>query len=143
MIIDSMKVDGKLYYLGSPYSKYPGGLDVAFQHVAKLTADLMKVGITAYSPITHTHPIAIHGNINPLDYNIWLPFDHVMMKVCDAMIVARMSGWAESYGVGWEIEQFEKMCKPVIHLDVDYHGWGPCEPYFSALEDRVSGDDSE
>lgn len=109
---------GKLYYLASPYSKYHLGINAAFQHVAKLSADLLRAGITVYSPVAHTHPISQYGHIDPYNHDIWLPFDSVMIDVCHGALVARLNGWDQSYGVKWEIEQFVKAGKPVIHLEV-------------------------
>jgi hypothetical protein len=106
-----------LYYLGSPYSKYPNGINAAFRDVAQLAARLLMKGYIVYSPIAHTHPIAIYGGINPLDHKIWLPFDQKMIVVCDAMIVARMDGWKDSFGIGEEIKMFEAAGKPIYDVD--------------------------
>lgn len=102
-----------LYYVASPYSKYARGIESAFQDVSKACADLMRQGVAVYSPIAHTHPIAIYGEIDPLDHSIWMPLDHHMMKAADGCIVMMMPGWEGSYGVGIEIETFEKAGKPV------------------------------
>jgi hypothetical protein len=40
-----------------------------------------------------------------------------MMDASDCLIVARMKGWDESYGVKHEIEFFAREKKPVIHID--------------------------
>lgn len=107
------------YYLATPYTKYPGGIEIAFQHACHVAAGLLKDGYKAYSPIAHTHPIAIYGGMDPLDHKIWLPFDEAMMRSCNAIIVAKMSGWADSYGVKHEIETFTKAGKPLFYLEIN------------------------
>ena len=106
-----------LIYLATPYSKYPGGLQKAFEDASKLAARLLVNHIKVYSPIAHTHPIAIYGELNPLDHSIWLPFDEAIMRVSQALLVAEMEGWKESYGVYQEIKIFTRDGKPVHYLN--------------------------
>ncbi len=106
----------ELIYVGTPYSKYPGGIEEAFKDACKLTARLMGEGLKVYSPIAHTHPLAIYGELDPLDHAIWLPFDAAMMHKSDAMIVAMMSGWESSFGIRHEIQTFVEAYKPIIFL---------------------------
>lgn len=106
-----------LVYLATPYSKYKPGIELAFQHASALAAALLKLGVKVYSPIAHTHPLAIYGNIDPLDHSIWIPFDEAMMKACGALVVARMEGWQESRGIAHEIKFFKKRGKPVFYMD--------------------------
>lgn len=103
----------KLVYLGSPYTKYEAGLDAAFRDVSAFAAMLLQDGVRVYSPIAHTHPIAIYGNLDPRNHDIWMPFDQAMMDAADAMCIADMSGWRESYGVQFEIAYFRAAGKPV------------------------------
>ncbi len=105
-----------LCYLATPYSKYPKGVDQAFKDAANLAGSLLKLGVSVYSPICHTHPIAIYSNIDPLDHEIWLPFDHAMLDVCGVLLVAHMDGWKESRGIAYEIEYFTKYGKPIYDL---------------------------
>lgn len=118
MTIDEMKIYD-LIYVATPYSKYPMGIEAAWIDACKLTADLMKRGLKVYSPIAHTHPLAIHGGIDPLDHSIWLPFDASMMKKADALLVAMMPTWEKSRGIQEEIVAFLEMNKPVIYLDLE------------------------
>lgn len=106
-----------LIYLATPYTRYVGGITLAFERASSLAADLIKRGLNVYSPIAHTHPIAVYGNIDPLDHGIWLNFDAVMMTKADALMVAKLHGWTESYGVRHEIEQFKSVGKPIFYLD--------------------------
>lgn len=107
-----------LCYLATPYSKYKGGnLDLAFQDAAALAASLLIEGIKVYSPIAHTHPLAVYSHLDPLDHAIWLPFDEAMMEAADALIVAHMDGWEESFGIAHEIKKFAADGKPIFDLD--------------------------
>jgi hypothetical protein len=103
-------------YVATPYSKYDGGIEAAWLEACKVTADLLRRGICAYSPIAHTHPIAIYGRIDPLDHDIWLPFDAAMMDAATECYVIEMPGWHQSKGVLHEIERFKSQGKPVRHF---------------------------
>lgn len=106
-----------LVYLATPYSKYRFGIEHAFRDASALAAKLLKLGVKVYSPIAHTHPLAIYGSIDPLDHGIWLPFDEAMMTASHALIVAQMQGWRDSKGVLHEIKFFAEQRKPVFYLD--------------------------
>lgn len=107
-----------LIYVGTPYTKYPAGIEAAFIDACKFTAKLMKAGLRVYSPIAHTHPIAIHGGIDPLAVNdIWIPFDKAMMAKSDAMIVAEMETWEQSGGIQHELDTFAEAVKPIYYID--------------------------
>lgn len=106
-----------LYYLATPYSKYPQGITHAYLDACCLAARLLQAGMVSYAPIAHMHPIAIHGHIDPLDHSVWLPFDEVMMSRCDELLVARMEGWDESQGIAHEIAFFRRAGKPVRFLN--------------------------
>jgi|GEM_PF-1391241 len=108
-----------LVYLATPYSKYPFGRDQAFKDAAALAAVLLGEGVKVYSPIAHTHPLAENSHLDPLDHSIWLPFDEAMMEACDALVVAHMPGWMDSFGVNHEIKHFQSAGKPVFDMDPD------------------------
>lgn len=113
----SDQINGALAYLATPYSKYEPGIEQAFIDAAKLAALLLRAGMKVYSPIAHTHPLAVHGNIDPLDHAIWMPFDEAMMTAADVLLVAHMQGWQESFGIAHEIKFFEDAGKPIFDLD--------------------------
>lgn len=106
-----------LAYLASPYSLYPHGLQAAFEEASRISAKLLIAGVKNYSPIAHTHGLAIYGNLDPMDARIWFPLNDTMMAICDVLIVARMPGWSESVGVAREIEHFRDRRRPIYGLD--------------------------
>lgn len=127
MNIDALK-KFDLIYVGSPYSKYPGGIELAFIDVCEMIGDLIRSGLSVYSPIAHTHPIAIHAGIDPLDHSMWMHFDGAMMAKSDAMIIAMMDGWDASSGIQLEIDAFNRARKPVFlvsQFDLSCDVWLP------------------
>ena len=106
-----------LVYLGTPYTKFPDGIEAAFIAAAQITAALLRRGVKVYSPIAHTHPVAVYGRIDPLDLSIWLPFDEAMMARSDALLVAQMESWEISKGLAHEVDYFLTHDKPVLYLD--------------------------
>lgn len=107
----------KFWYLGSPYSKHPKGIFIAFSEVCKNAALLIDAGVPVFSPIAHTHPIAKLGKMDPYDHGIWMPADAPFMNLAHGMIVLKLSGWAESFGLGCEISHFEEAGRPVVYMD--------------------------
>lgn len=105
------------WYLATPYSKFPAGLDAAHACACKATAKLIAAGVPVYSPIAHTHPVAVHGGMDPLDHKIWMPADKPMMVAAHGLIVLMMATWDDSYGISVEIKEFTAAGKPIIYLD--------------------------
>lgn len=106
-----------LAYLATPYTRYPAGPYAAFVHACELAARLIRAGVHVYSPIAHSHPIALHGAIDPLDQAFWNDVDAVMLDKCDTLLVAHMDGWEQSSGIRHEVETFERHRKPIFDLD--------------------------
>ena len=103
------------WYLGSPYSKYPGGRAMAHMEVCRNVALLIKAGVHVYSPIAHTHPVAEFGNINPFDHDIWLPADQPLMDAAKGLIVLQLDGWDNSFGLQCELDEFTQ--RPVVYME--------------------------
>jgi len=106
------------WYLGTPYSKYPRGIQAAYEDACLQQALLIKAGIPVFCPIAHTHGPAIHGGIDPLDHNIWIPADAPFMQAAKGLIVCKMEGWRDSYGLTVEVDYFINHRKPVFYMDV-------------------------
>lgn len=107
----------KLVYLATPYSKYHTGLENAANDAAKITAKLLADGVSIYSPIVYTHQVAIHGNLDPLNHSLWLPFDQPFLDASECLCVAKMQGWDESFGINFEITDFKAKNKDIWYLD--------------------------
>jgi hypothetical protein len=112
------------WYLATVYSKHPNGLEAAHVMAARAAADLLRLGVTVYSPICHTHPIAMIGGLDPLDHAIWLPADAPFMRAARGLIVLKSPGWESSFGIGEERKAFQQMAKPICFIEEDFHHFG-------------------
>lgn len=108
------------WYLASPYSKFPLGLDRAWYNVNIAAGMLIKEGLSIFCPITQSHPIAVQNGIDPYDHKIWLPADKPIMDAAYGMIVLKLKGWDESVGIKFELEEFTKACKPIVYMKPYY-----------------------
>jgi hypothetical protein len=108
---------GGFVYLASPYSHPdPAVREARFDAVARNVAALMRSGVHLYSPITHTHPIAIRGDL-PTDWSYWEGYDRVMIAAASELWVLMIDGWGESRGVAAEIAIAVAMHKPVRFVE--------------------------
>jgi hypothetical protein len=105
-----------LWYLAHPYSNAP---EENFKKVNALAWTLVQKGINVYSPISHTHPIAIMAGKREVlfDYDLWLPLDKEIAQHCDGLFLA--PGWDKSKGCLAEKKWFEAMDKPVLMIGYD------------------------
>lgn len=113
-----MEAPADFWYLATPYSKYPHGIEEAFKLACREAARLIRAGIRVYSPIAHTHPIAVHGEIDPYAHSIWLPADAPFMRHAYGLIVLKAESWEASYGIGEEIKAFAAAGKPIRYMEV-------------------------
>lgn len=108
----------KLYYLASPYSHKNHEIMIErFEAVTKASADLMKLNIFVYSPITHSHPM-VKYNL-PTDWSFWKEYDELFLMKCDALLVLKLNGWETSTGVSAEIGIAKELNKEIIYLETD------------------------
>lgn len=126
----------KLWYLGSPYSRYRHGPDKAYERISHQAAILLKAGVNVFSPIAHSHSLASHGDLDPVDHELWMKADKPYMDKCDGLVVCMMEGWDESKGINHEIEYFTTTGKPVVYMS--FLGSIPyeltaCEPAASSV----------
>ena len=105
-----------LYYLASPYSLYPGGRQEAFELVCKKAAKLMEDGLCIFCPIAHSHPIEQYGMTEIHDGPFWLVQDFAILKHCSHLLVYKMPGWEESYGIKQEIAFATSYNIPITYL---------------------------
>jgi hypothetical protein len=106
------------YYLATPYSKYPAGLDAAYRDAATAAAVCFRSGILVFSPIAHTHVISKVGNLSG-GFERWAALDEAMIAASAGMIVVEMDGWQESVGITAEIEMCRRLGKSVHYMRPD------------------------
>lgn len=112
------KVSKKGYmYLATVYSKHPKGIHTAFEDAARAAAWFIERDVCVFCPISHTHPIAIHGEIDPKNHDIWIPMDKPFMQLAKGLIVCKMPNWEESVGINIEINEFKKANKPIFYVN--------------------------
>lgn len=108
---------GGLVYLATPYShEQPEVREQRFLVVNRVAADLMRDGMHIYSPISHTHPIAIAGDL-PKGWDFWEQYARVVLASCVMVIVLRQDGWEQSIGVAAELVIAKEMGLPVEFID--------------------------
>lgn len=117
--MDDLKITGGYWYAASPYSKFAGGIAAAHIAASKLAGRLLIRGIPVYSPIAHSHPIAIYAGIDPYSHDIWLPICEPMMAAAHGILVATMPGWEESRGIAHELAWFRARPGKVIRYLTD------------------------
>jgi hypothetical protein len=105
----------RLVYAASPYSRYAGGLDQACDDVCEVVGRLIANGVRAFSPVAHSHTIAMASGVDPLDHKLWLDLDEAIAPQCHALVVIELDGWQESDGIAKEIRWFST--RPVFYLN--------------------------
>jgi len=100
-------------YLAIPYT---GQEEYSFQIANHAAGKLMGIGFIVYSPISHTHPIAMECNL-PTDWEYWKNIDISFLKWCDVVHVICLHGWKESKGVQAEIKIARVLGKEIIYHD--------------------------
>lgn len=105
------------WYLASPYTKYPHGLDAACEVACQAAGLLIRGGVNVFAPIPMSHAIAMASGIDPLDHKIWLPLDLPFMQTAIGLIMLRAESWESSYGMKVELETFRAAGKPVRWME--------------------------
>lgn len=106
-----------LTYLACPYSHPdPAVREQRWQAVNVAAGNLMRAGLMVFSPISHTHAIAVVGDL-PTGWDYWAAFDRAYLEACNKIIVLKLPGWEESQGVAGEIAIALELGIPVEYLD--------------------------
>jgi len=107
----------QIIYLATPYSHPDPDVRLARYHtVNRVAAKMMRLGDIVYSPISHSHQMAIDYGL-PTDWGYWARSCTTIVSACAAMVVLRQDGWRESIGVTAEIEVARKHCLQIGYLD--------------------------
>lgn len=106
-------------YLASPYSSPSKRKErERFMLVCKAARTYIKQGYNIFSPIAHSHAIAMIGKL-PVDHNFWIEQNRSWLDWCDQLWVLCLPGWGDSKGVAWEIEEAQKRGLPVFYVGGD------------------------
>ncbi len=107
----------KKIYLATPYSTNsdPATRIIRFLAVNKVAARLMLEDFLVFSPISHTYPILLAGDL-PIGWKFWAEYDRTFIEWCDKVYIFMQPGWRESVGVTAEIKIAEELNKPIIYI---------------------------
>ena len=104
-------------YLATPYSDSDALVrERRFLVVNAVAAKLMAAGCMLISPISHTHPIAIAGDL-PCGWDFWGKYDRQLLECCDRVLVVTQAGWQNSVGLAGELSIAKELGLPVEYLD--------------------------
>ena len=118
-----VKEDGVLYLAG-PYSHdLPQVRQWRHDELSGCAGWFMRTGITVYSPISHTHAIALSNKDMPVDWAFWEKHDRKMLQMCDGLLVLLLCGWNTSIGVTAEIEIAKEMEMPIFWVRKNVSEW--------------------
>ena len=93
-----------MIYLATPYThEDPAVMQRRFEVANSTAAKLMQGGFHVFSPISHTHPIALAGDL-PHGWDYWKEYDERMLRACQQIMVLMQEGWERSVGVQAEIK---------------------------------------
>lgn len=106
-------VGGGFVYLASPYSSHPEGLEAAFQLACQEAAMFVRAKVPVFSPVVHSHSVAVAGDIDPASHAIWLPMDVPMLRPATIMVVVDGPGRRESKGIAGELTAALALRMPV------------------------------
>ena len=107
----------EITYLAVPYTHAdPKIRHHRFERVNKMAARLMSQGQIIFSPISHSHPIAIEGKANT-DWSYWVNFDTAFLKCSKKLIVLKLEGWETSTSVTCEIKIAKELGIPIEFLN--------------------------
>lgn len=113
---DQLRAMGGFWFLSSPYTLAPDHEEACKQACAA-TGALIKKGARVFSPIAHSHTVALHGGVDPLDVKLWLDQNAPLLRAAHGLIVLKLPGWRNSKGVEAEIKYMRDLNKPIMSME--------------------------
>lgn len=107
------------YYISNPYNGTEEQKSQRAKIAAEVCGKLLKKGVHAWSPIVHNHAMMNDYGDFTLEERrtLILDFDFSLLLASKGMIVLKIDGWKESYGVSKEIELCHEKSIPIKYLD--------------------------
>jgi len=93
----------QLIYIGSPYT-HPDKdvMQLRYEQVLDVTADLLNQGFHVISPIVHCHPLSVKHKMMP-DFEFWKRYNFALLSKCSVLLIIPIDGWKESIGLQAEV----------------------------------------
>ena len=99
-----------MIYLASPYNHAdPAVREERYLSACRAAAKLMANELNVFSPIAHSHPIAVHGGLDAVDHDFWMRRDLPILRRCNAIMVLCLDGWEQSRGIRCELEEADRI----------------------------------
>jgi hypothetical protein len=101
-------------YIASPYSHPDASVrEARYRAACEKAAAMLRDGLRVYSPIVHSHPLALLGL--PGDWAFWAEQNAAMLERASSVVVLTLDGWEESRGIAAEVE-----IARALHLPIRY-----------------------
>ena len=106
------------YYMANPYNGSEEQKNKRAKIAAEVCGKLLKRGVHAWSPIVHNHAMMRNYDDFTLEERrtLILDFDFSLLRASKGMIILKIEGWKESYGVSKEVECCQKHAIPIRYL---------------------------
>ncbi|MCP4571453.1 MAG: DUF1937 family protein [bacterium] len=105
--------------MASPYSHADPAVERdRFEAVCRVAARMMAAGEIVFSPIAHTHPIAMAGTL-PRDWEFWKRQDTALLVPARKLVVVKMDGLEKSTGVEQEKQIATRLGIPIEYVDAE------------------------
>ncbi len=107
-------------YLASPYID-PSSAVIYNRYIRTMyvCAEILKAGITVYSPIVHCHVMSSTCDL-PKGFEFFREHDFNMIRSCTEIWVLKLPGFEESKGVEAEMLFARNIGKPVVLIPEDW-----------------------
>lgn len=106
-----------MIYLASPYTHSDHEvMEQRFDAACRAAGKLMAAGHVVFSPIAHTHPIAVRCEL-PRGWDFWHQYDREFVLASEKVIVLTIDGWDTSKGVAAEMEIARQAGIPVDFIE--------------------------
>ena len=103
-------------YLACPYTHQDKHIEAQrFWKANEKAAELLNQGHIIFSPISHSHPIHLAGQL-PGDYAFWKAQAEAFVPWCDEMWIYCLPGWEESKGIKEETDLASAIGKPIKRI---------------------------
>jgi len=104
-------------FLCAPYTNHdPEIVNARVTAINAHAAFLMNQRHIVFSPISHSHPIAIENDM-PTTFEFWQRQNREFIVWCDVVMVLRLNGWQESRGLVDEMKYAKLINKRAVTDD--------------------------